>query len=128
MVEIRGFHTGVHVSNFCSLSFQFPLVYLKNQNENVESKLHIKSLSIEKKLNVRRLNIEADLKTNIKQLLNGIDDIKAKLNRLRNSTARHKRSITEQSIDTVNVKRLNIPNKLFESKFYLLLPHNNEHV
>lgn len=99
-----------------------PLVYYKDQNENVESKLRVKSLSVAKKVNIRRLNIDGNLKANIKQLVDGIDGITEKLNRLRDNAGRRNKRYTKQSIDTVNVKRLNIPKELFESKFiYRLL-------
>lgn len=98
-----------------------PLIYYKDRNEIVESKLHVKSLSVSKKANIRRLNIDA----NIKQLIDGIDGISARLNRLQNSGARLKRNAdAEESLHTVNVKRLNIPKELFESKF---LVHVNRH-
>lgn len=82
----------------------------------VDSKLHVKTLSVAKKVNIRRLNIDTDLKASISQIKDGIEAITAKLNMLRNNTVRQKREV-EKSLHTVNVKRLNIPKELFESKF-----------
>lgn len=120
MVRIR-FSNPKSTFVISSSSVQSPLVYYKDQNENVESKLHIKSASVAKKVNIRRLNINANLKANIKQLFDGIDGITARLNQLRKNTVRHKR-FAEQTIDTVNVKRLNIPKDQFESKCFFVIP------
>lgn len=97
-------------------SRQLPLIYYKDRNENVDNKLHIQSLSAAKKVNIGRLNVDVNLKGNIKQVIDGIDGITSKLNALRNKSVRQKRNIAP-SVDTVNVKRLNIPKELFESNF-----------
>ncbi|XP_037045485.1 uncharacterized protein LOC119080959 isoform X2 [Bradysia coprophila] len=89
-----------------------PLIYHKDSNENVDSTLHIGTLSVAKKVNIRQLNVEANLKGSLKQLVDGIDGITARLNALRNKTVRHKRNMVP-SINTLKVKRLNLPKELF---------------
>lgn len=77
--------------------------------------MQINTVSIAKIANIRRINVNVDLKVSIKEMMDAIEMIKLKLRKLRNDTVRHKRNLNEAT--TINVKKLNIPKQLFESKF-----------